>query len=241
MKITAFNGSPRGTKSNTGFMVTDLLEGALKEGAETEQIYLSEKNIGHCLGCFKCWIETPGVCVIRDDMSELLEKVMQSDITVMATPLYVDGVSGILKNFMDRLIPLADPHFERDQNGECRHAKRYAKYPDLVVVSNCGMPGRQHFQVLKLHFERMARNLHSKVVGEVYLDCGEMLQSSLLVLKPTITQYRKNLSKAGSELVKQQTISLKTAEKLAKPLLPARIFIREANKYWDRELEKLNN
>ena len=200
MKITAFNGSPRGTKSNTGFMVNDLLEGASKEGAETEQVYLSEKSIGHCLGCFKCWIGTPGACVIRDNMSELLEKVMQSDIIIMATPLYVDGVSGILKNFMDRLIPLADPHFER-----------------------------------------MARNLHSKVVGEVYLDCGEMLQSSLLVLKPVITQYRKSLTKAGSELVKQQTISPKTAEKLAKPLLPGRIFIREANKYWDRELAKLNN
>jgi len=239
MKITAFNGSPRGRSSNTGIMVSKFLQGAENAGAETEQIFLSEKKIGNCMGCFKCWISTPGKCVIRDDIADLLEKVMTSDVIVMATPLYVDGVTGILKNFMDRMLPLMDPHFEKDENGECRHVKRYEKYPKVMVVSNCGMPGQEHFQTLKLHFRRMARNFHSEVVAEIYLDSGEMLKSPVLLLKPLIAEYKRNLSRAGVQFVNDGAISRKTSEKLAKPLIPARVFIREANKYWDRELAKL--
>ena len=240
MKITAFNGSPRGRSSNTGIMVSEFLQGAEKAGAETEQIFLAEKEIGNCMGCFKCWISTPGKCVIRDDMTTLLEKIIDSDVIVMATPLYVDGVTGIFKNFMDRILPLVDPHFEEDENGEYRHVKRYEKYPKVVVVSNCGMPGQQHFQALKLHFRRMARNFHSEVVAEIYLDCGEMLRSPVLILKPHILKYKKHLSRAGVEFVNDGVISQRTSEKLAKPLIPARVFIREANKYWDRELAKLS-
>lgn len=241
MKITAFNGSPRGEKSNTGTMVAKFLEGASSAGAETEQIFLSTKKIHNCLGCFKCWIATPGICVIKDDMTELLEKIMASDVIVMATPVYVDGVSGIMKSFMDRFLPLADPHFEEDENGEWRHVKRFEKYPKIFVVSNSGMPGIEHFQVLKLHFARMARNFHSEVVGEIYRDSGELLQDQILFLKPVIASYKKLLRKAGEEFVKNKELSQKTRDKLEKPLIPGNIFIKEANKHWDRHLKNLED
>ncbi|MCK5064521.1 MAG: flavodoxin family protein, partial [Candidatus Fermentibacteraceae bacterium] len=138
MRITAFNGSPRGKNSNTGLMVTEFLDGAAKAGADTEQIFLSQKKIGHCMGCFKCWTATPGKCVIRDDMTDLLEKVISTDLIIMATPLYIDDVTGIMKDFMDRLIPLSDPHFEQDVNDEWIHVKRFSSYPDIAVISNCG-------------------------------------------------------------------------------------------------------
>ncbi len=239
MKITAFNGSPRGKKSNTGIMVTEFLAGTEKADVATEQVFLSEKKIGHCLGCFKCWLSTPGKCVIQDDMTELLEKVITSDLIIMATPLYVDGVTGIMKNFMDRFIPLVDPHFEMDEDGEYRHVKRFPNYPKIMVISNCGMPGQEQFQAIKLHFRRMARNTHSEVVAEIYLDCGEMLRNQIPILRPIISKYKKNLQKAGLEFATTGEISDKLSDKLAKPLLPASIFIREANKHWDRELAKI--
>ena len=236
MRITAFNGSPRGKGSNTGVMVSEFLAGAAARGATVEQIFLSEKKIAHCLGCFKCWTATPGKCVINDNMTDLLEKVISSDLIVLATPLYIDDVTGIMKDFMDRLIPLMDPHFEQDANGEWRHVKRFNSYPDIAVISNCGMPGRQHFEVLKLHFRRMARNFHSKVTAEIYLDCGELLKNQVLILKPVLAMYRKSLRKAGGEVAVDGVISPKTAAKLEKPLISASMYIKEANKYWDREL-----
>jgi len=239
MKITAFNGSPRGRNSNTAIMVEEFLKGAEEAGASAEQIYLSEKKIGFCRGCFNCWTVTPGKCVIKDDMDELLAKVMKSDLIVMATPLYVDGVTALLKAFMDRFLPLLDPHFEKDNNGEWRHTGRFEKYPDIMVISNCGMSGRDNFQPLKLHFRRVARNMHSVVAAEIYLEAGELLRNTSVVLKPLISNYRKHLRRAGEELVTSGSISEKTAAHLAKPMLKDRFYMREANRYWDRELKKL--
>ena len=56
-------------------------------------------------------------------MAELTRKYLASDIIVMATPLYVDNVSGMTKVFMDRLMIVCDPHFESDESGETRHVK----------------------------------------------------------------------------------------------------------------------
>ena len=167
MKITVFNGSPRGEKGNTNFIVKEFLKGAIEAGAETENIFLVKHKITHCLGCFNCWEKTPGKCVINDDMNNLLGKFINSDVVVFATPLYVDNVSGIMKNFMDRLIPLGDPHFTKDEKGETRHLKGYNSSPKIVVISNCGFPENSHFQVLRLLFRRIARNFHTEIVLEL--------------------------------------------------------------------------
>ena len=89
MKILAVNGSPRGPRGNTDCVLQPFLEGAREAGAETETVYLKDKQINTCLGCFTCWTKTPGVCVHKDDMPELLDKLREADIVVHATPLYV--------------------------------------------------------------------------------------------------------------------------------------------------------
>jgi multimeric flavodoxin WrbA len=104
MKITAFNGSPRGDKGNTYVIAEEFLAGAKDAGAEVEHILLAGKEIKHCLGCFTCWLRTPGKCAISDDMKDLLPKVMNTDVIVFATPLYVDNVTGLMKNFIVRLL-----------------------------------------------------------------------------------------------------------------------------------------
>ena len=239
MKITAFNGSPRGEKGNTHFMVKEFLAGAEETGAEVENIFLVKKNIKHCLGYFNCWVKTPGKCVIDDDMEELLSKFTDSDIVIFATPLYVDNVTGIMKNFMDRLIPILDPHFEKDEKGEIRHQKRYEKYPQVVVISNCGFPEQSHFQVLRLLFKRLARNMHSKVIAEIYRGGGEIFRQKSLILKPFIYNYKKLLRKAGKEIVTNLKISEQTMEKLERPIIPYSQYIEGGNKNWDKLLSEI--
>ena len=145
MKITCFNGSPRGQISISHTIVSEFLEGARKAGAEVENFFLVDKEIGYCKACLSCWIKTPGVCIQQDDMAELLEKVIQSDIFVFATPVYADNVTGIMKMFIDRMIPAIDPRVKR-VNGETVHLKRYDRYPKMVVISNSGFPEQTHFQ-----------------------------------------------------------------------------------------------
>jgi len=117
--------------------VQAFLEGAREAGAShTEIVYLKGKNIKHCIGCFTCWSPTPGVCVHHDDMPELLLKVRQADVIVLATPLYFYMISGLMKDFLDRTLPLGQPFMEV-KGDVCRHPPRYASsLKHLVLISN---------------------------------------------------------------------------------------------------------
>lgn len=236
MKITVFNGSPRAERGNTCIMVEEFSKGAQKAGADVEHVFLVKKEISHCRGCFSCWGTSPGKCVIDDDMKELLEKFIESDIVVFATPVYVDNVTGVTKQFMDRLLPLLDPHMETDDQGESVHRKRFEKYPRIVVMSNCGYPEQSHFQVLPLFFRRVARNLHSEVIAEIYRGAGELLSVDHPGLETVLTAYRKLLQKAGKEIVLKSCISEETKKAMEEPLIPHEQYRGNVNKGFDKVL-----
>jgi len=240
MRITVFNSSPRGARGNTHVIVTELAKGAQEAGAEFENVFLVDKTIGHCRGCFVCWFNTPGQCVIKDDMAELLDKMRASDIVGFATPLYVDNVSGIMKQFMDRVIPLVDPHFAKDPGNECKHPFRSGKPPKFLVIANSGFPEQSHFQVLRLLFQRIARNCSTELAGEIYRGAGELLRNDSLLLGAFTARYKKALRKAGKELAETGRLSEKTMAQLEKPLVPESQYIKGANKHFDTRLRKLD-
>ncbi len=239
MKIVAFNGSPRAEKGNTHVMVEAFLAGAGEAGAKTENIFLVKKKIGHCLGCFSCWWKCPGSCVQSDDMEELIETYQSADVVVFATPLYVDNVSGIMKNFIDRLLPTGDPHFEKDPGGEVRHVPGRKKDPAFVMMANGGFPEQSHFQVLRLLIRRMARNFLTGIAGEIYRGGGSLLQDEEFT--PFVDAYLAHVRTAGSEVAKTGKISAETTRMLEQPLIPAPnfadIFVTNANAYMDQMIE----
>jgi len=107
MKLLAVCGSPR--KGNTEWMLTKLLEAAREAGAETELVLLRQKDVKLCRGCLTCEVgrdRKPGVCVIKDDMTPLLTKMLEADGIVFGTPVYFYLLSGLLKNFLDRTVPI---------------------------------------------------------------------------------------------------------------------------------------
>lgn len=107
MKVLGICGSPR--KGNTEWMLTKVLESARAEGAETELLLLRDRDIGTCRGCLTCEVgddRQPGVCIIKDDMEGMLPKMLAADAIVFGTPVYFYMLSGLLKDFMDRTIPI---------------------------------------------------------------------------------------------------------------------------------------
>lgn len=236
MKITVFNGSPRAERGNTHIMVEEFSKGVKKAGADIENIFLVKKGINHSRGCFTCWGKTPGKCVITDDMEELLKKFIKSDIVVFATPVYVDNVTGIMKQFMDRLLPLIDPHMEPDEQGETVHRKRFERYPKIVVISNCGFPEQSHFQVYPLLFRRIARNLHSEVIAEIYRGGGELLKLDHPQLTSVLSRYKELLQKAGKELVEMLTLSEETKAALETLLVSPEQYRESVNRGFDAVL-----
>lgn len=235
MKITVFNGSPHAENGNTNVIVEEFLKGAKEAKAEIGSIFLAKKHIEHCFGCSSCWVKTPGRCIIKDDMEELLKKFISSDIVVFATPVYFDNVTGIMKNFIDRLTPLVDPHFEKDEKGECRHLKRYGRYPKFVVISNCGFPEQSHFRALRLLFKRMARSMHTEVIAEVFRSGGEFLKVTPFLFKPFFSIVRQ----AGKEVASNLRLSRKIILELRKSIFTDEQYMRFANQNWDELLSRL--
>jgi len=235
MNVVAFNGSPKGAESNTHVIVDAFLEGAAATGADVENVFLAEKNIAHCLGCFQCWSSPTGECVQKDDMADLIETYAAADIVVLATPLHNDNVSSHLKVFIDRLLPLADPYFAVDKNGETIHPSRGGRIPKFVMISNCGFPEKSHFQVLHLLAERMARNYKTEFVAEIYRGGGAWLKEPSL--DEAVARYRNLVKLAGEEVVTQGRLSGETKAHLELPLIPSpdyiEIYRTTVNRYWD--------
>jgi multimeric flavodoxin WrbA len=90
---------------NTETLVDEVLRGAQEAGASAEKVILSDLTIAPCQGCDAC-LDT-GECVHEDDFVELLEKMRQSDVWVLGTPVYWWGPSAQFKTFVDRWYQVA--------------------------------------------------------------------------------------------------------------------------------------
>jgi multimeric flavodoxin WrbA len=103
MKILGISGSPK-KNGNTAFALRRALETAHAAGAETQFLSLAGKEIHPCTGCWSCQKER--VCVFKDDMAEILAALRGCDGLILASPVYFGMVSGLMKNMMDRTVPL---------------------------------------------------------------------------------------------------------------------------------------
>jgi len=102
MKVVAFNGSAR-KDGNTAILVTTLLKELKKEKIETELIQLAGKKIRGCTACGKCFVNRDRKCVIGNDIvNECIEKMLDADGIILASPTYFADVSTEMKALIDR-------------------------------------------------------------------------------------------------------------------------------------------
>jgi len=233
MKILAIQGSPRPKASNTEILLREFLKGAQSQGAETETIYLKDKDIHSCVGCYTCWAKTPGICIFKDDMPELLEKVRDCDILVYATPLYNFNMTALLKAFQERLLPLLDPHLVK--SGDLyRHPQRYEINRKMVLISTCGFPEISHFDGLRHVFRHIERNGGVPIIGELLMPAGELLKQE--GLREHIQGVLQAAYRAGVEVIRDQRVSQETESEIKKPLVAPDAMAEMANLWWDSHL-----
>jgi len=99
LRMLGIVGSPR-RGGNTDILIGEILRGANESGAITEKVFLPELQIGACRACQSCW--NTGRCFQKDDMPALLEKMEQSNVWVLGSPVYWSSVSAQFKLFLDR-------------------------------------------------------------------------------------------------------------------------------------------
>ncbi|WP_135612836.1 flavodoxin family protein [Methanococcoides sp. AM1] len=102
MKVVAFNGSPR-KEGNTSRLIGHVLEELEKEGIETEMIQLGGSAIRGCTACMKCFDKKDKRCVIENDIiNECIEKMIEADGIIIATPTYFADLSAETKALVER-------------------------------------------------------------------------------------------------------------------------------------------
>lgn len=131
------------------FPILDVLSGVFAaQGAAIQVFTLREIKLAHCLGCFDCWLKTPGICVEADSGRDIAKAIIRSDVTVLFTPVTFGGYSPELKKMMDRFIQLIPPVFAMD-HGEVHHPPRYNHRPRLLMVGV-----QQHGNAAEAHIFR---------------------------------------------------------------------------------------
>lgn len=101
-KVLIVSGSPR-KNGNSELLCEQFLKGAQEAGHNVEKISLREYKINYCKGCGVC--NSKHVCVQKDDMKGLLDKMLNADVFVLATPVYFYTMDAQLKTFIDRCVP----------------------------------------------------------------------------------------------------------------------------------------
>ena len=234
MRILAIHCSPTMKRGKTYLVLERLLKGAEKAGAITEVVFLQKETIGGCTGCFTCWIKTPGKCIQEDDMAKLIEKLKRTDLMILATPVYVDGMTGRCKNFVDRLIPLLDPHYEV-RDGHFRHVVKNRYCDRIFLISVCAFYEMDNFDPLVLHVKRAAENLNMEYAGEILRPAVYSLD-----MKKTgadaVGRVMEAFERAGKELVENGVVSEKTRQEAAIEIVPKEAYIRAMNRYFDAQI-----
>jgi multimeric flavodoxin WrbA len=206
MKAIAINASPKMDKGNTAAILRPFLDGMREAGAEVEVFYAAKMKINPCQGDLACWFKTPGRCAQKDDMEMLLPKLASADILVFATPVYVDGMPGPLKNVIDRCLPLVTPFVEL-RDGHSRHTSREGTIPSKVVlVSSCGLWEIDNFDPLLTYLKAICRNMKREFAGALLRPHCPAFKSMVDKGEP-VDDILDSAREAGHELVRTGSIS----------------------------------
>lgn len=101
-KVLILSGSPR-KSGNSDLLCDEFMRGAQQAGHEVEKIRVAAKKIAPCSACYYCR-EHGGACVHKDDMAEVLQKMIDADVIVLASPVYFYSIDAQLKAVIDRTV-----------------------------------------------------------------------------------------------------------------------------------------
>lgn len=235
MKILLINGSPKGKTSNSLRLANAFIQGLRTETEKAESVTIEELDlaslkISPCRGCFSCWKNTPGECCIKDDMRMIIEKELEADLIIWSFPLYYFSVPGLLKNMIDRQLPMNLPFMSKDDSG-CGSGGHDARY-DMsgkkhVLISTCGFYSSEgnYDSVTKMFDHFLGKGRYETIF------CGQGELFRVKELSSRTDEYLSYVRDAGREYA-QVGISEETRERLSTLLYPREVFEEMADASW---------
>ncbi len=224
MKILVINGSPKKDKSDTMHITRAFLDGMNDVTTnDVNLIHVMDKNINFCTGCLSC-MKDGGVCIHDDDMKDILEEILSSDILLFSFPLYSYGMPAPLKSLIDRLLPLSSISM-KNVSGHYEHILKHdVSELKFIMICGSGFPNREdNFEPAVMQFNRMFRGNNTVIT----ISEAPMFNSpeAEVVTKP----FLELVSIAGREYAYGKAVSPETMAKLQEPMIPYDVYAMIVN------------
>ena len=236
--VLAINASPHKDKGNTALILTPFLEGMKEAGAVVGIVYTEDLTINPCTGDLSCMIRPDGRCIHRDDMDTLIPKIRDADILVIASPLYIGGVTGPMKTLMDRMVPLLKIFIET-HNDHQRHPLKEPKQRRVILVSSCGFWELDNFDVLVAHMQDFAKNFATEFSGALLRPHAPSLRGIIASGAP-VQDIPDAAREAGQQMVRDGRISPSLIETISRPLVPRDTYQQNSNRLFEEMVKKLH-
>ena len=215
MRILVLNGSPKRDKSDTMHITRAFLEG-MDEAArqEVHTIHVIDKHIEYCTGCFSC-MRNGGTCIHDDDMREILEEILISDLLIWSFPLYCYGMPAPLKALLDRTLPLSTMAMRKI--GDRYEHVGQADYSRLryLMICGCGFPNSRHnFEPAEAQFKLCFPSSHTilTVPESPMFNAPE----AAIVTKPRLALVKQ----AGAQYAKDGMVDAALLQEIGTPMIP---------------------
>jgi multimeric flavodoxin WrbA len=225
MKIIAINSSPVGNRGHTAMILTPFLKGLKDAGAEVNLYLTKDLKINPCCGQFTCSIKNID-CFQKDDMAEIHPKLLEADIWVFATPLYISSMNGPMKVFMDRMLSPWGETYVTLEDGRSHHPmKKKIKKGKVFLVSSCGYWEINNFNLLLEYMKEFCFHAEREFVGALlrpHAPMMKLMQDAEEKLKE-ITTAAYN---AGIQIIQENNIQKKTLDIVSQPLIPMENYVR---------------
>lgn len=228
-------GSPRGREGLTEELVRPLIAGLDSQKIPYRTVYLQGLDIKPCQGCNDCWVKKPGVCVHKDDMAGLLKDLVETDLVVLAGPVWFGGLSGLLKNFIDRCRPLQEPWLVAHPSQGTHHPAREGSIlgQRMVLAAVGSLSRADDYQALTALAEELSSICLSPLAGRLIRPSAEILHLGRRV-GPAYDLFRESIQAAGVELARSGRVGEETERAVSAPLYRDEVAFRLlANLYWE--------
>lgn len=228
MNILVINGSPKKSKSNTMRITNTFLRGLkskLEDNVNINIVNSIDVDVKPCRGCYSCWTSSPGKCIIKDDMQEILDLYIESDLIIWSMPNYHFGMPSTAKVILDRSLPLIN---KRDTGGATHPGRYDLNNQKYILISTCGFYSyKNNTEALEKQF----KILYGENVTEIICLEADLFNYNSLGFKTK--EYLKSVRKAGEEFAINGFVSNETNEELRNKHYNPEMFVKMANNSWD--------
>ena len=224
MKILVLNGSPKKGKSDTLHITKAFLDGMNEASAQDVHIiHVIEKHIEYCTGCFTCK-RSGGTCIHNDDMREILDEILESDLLVFSFPLYCYGMPAPLKALLDRTMPLSSLAMQKVGDRYEHVGQADFSHLHYLMICGCGFPNSKHnFEPAVAEFKLCFPNNHTIIT------VPESPMFNVPQAAEVTVPRLKLVKQAGKQYVQTGGIAPELLAEISSPMIPEDTYAAIAN------------